>query len=149
MTLPGRRLFAQPLAPWERDGLKAALVRSGLPAADIGEPDRFFWRFEQDDIPVGFGGLEVHGDQALLRSLVTLPPLRHRGIGRALAEILETEAAARGARAIYVLTTSEQDFFANLGYAKCDRTRVPAAIRTTAQFASLCPATATVMMKRL
>ena len=31
-----RRLLALPLAAWERDGLKAALVKAGLPAEHVG-----------------------------------------------------------------------------------------------------------------
>jgi GNAT superfamily N-acetyltransferase len=93
------QLFALPLAPWERGGLTAALLRTGLPTDDVDAPDVLFWRFERNDMPVGFGGLEVHDDQALLRSLVTLPPVRHRGIGTAMVEVLETEAVARNIRA--------------------------------------------------
>jgi N-acetylglutamate synthase-like GNAT family acetyltransferase len=143
------QLFALPLAPWERDGLKAALKKSGLPASDIEAPDRLFWRFERNDMPVGFGGLEIHGEAALLRSLVTLPPLRSRGFGGAIAAALEVEAKARGCRAVYLLTTDEASFFAGLGYLPCSRRDVPAAIRATEQFTSLCPESATVMVKRL
>lgn len=60
--MPRRRLLATPLAAWERDGLKAALVKAGLPADDVGDARPLFWRFETaEDIPVGFGGLEIHG----------------------------------------------------------------------------------------
>ena len=145
----GAPLFAQPLAIWERDGLKATLARAGLPADDIQDDGPLFWRFERDDVPVGFAGLEVHGADALLRSLVTLPPLRQQGVGGAMVGKVETEARARGARAIYVLTGDSVAFFSKLGYAPCARERVPAAIAATAQFARLCPASATVMMKQV
>jgi N-acetylglutamate synthase-like GNAT family acetyltransferase len=144
------RLNAQPLAPWERDGLKAALTKAGLPTEDVAEPDRLFWRFETpEDVPVGFGGLEVHGKHALLRSVVTLPPLRKRGNGRAIIAALEAEAALRGCRDIFLLTRGSTDFFARLGYAPCDRRKVPQAIRDTTEFIALCPGSASVMVKRL
>jgi N-acetylglutamate synthase-like GNAT family acetyltransferase len=144
------RLKAQPLAVWERDGLKAALAGAGLPAADVAEPDRLFWRFETtDDVPVGFGGLEIHGKHALLRSVVTLPPLRKRGIGSAIIAALESEAELRGCRNVFLLTTGSTDFFGRLGYAPCARTKAPRAIRDTQEFAALCPASASVMVKRL
>ncbi len=148
MERRGAQLFAQPLATWERDGLKAALKKMGLPATDIEAPDRLFWRFEKNDVPVGFGGLEIHGDLALLRSVVTLPPLRKRGLGRAITAMLEVEARGRGCRAVYLLTIGEGRFFARLGYEPCNRDDVPAAIGATEQFTSLCPASATVMVKR-
>jgi amino-acid N-acetyltransferase len=145
----GPPLFAQPLATWERDGLKAALMRSGLPADDLDGAGPLFWRFERDDIPVGFAGIEVHGSDALLRSLVTLPPVRQQGIGGAMIEKMEIEARARGANAVYLLTFDWITFFAKRGYAPCGRERVPAAIASTAPFAGQSFAAATVMMKEV
>ena len=98
---------------------------------------------------MGFGGLEIHGSDALLRSLVILPPLRDIGMGRAIVAVLETEAAARQCRTVYLLTTTQADFFARLGYAPCGRAEVPEAIRASRQFAALCPADAAVMVKRM
>src|ERR1700754_312312 len=97
-------LFALPLATWERDGLKAALARAGLPGDDVETDGPLFWRFERGDVPVGFAGIEVHGTDAVLRSLITLPPVRQQGIGGAMIDKMEVEARARGASAIYLLT---------------------------------------------
>ena len=89
------RLLATPLAAWERDGLKAALAKTGLPADDVGDAELLFWRFESlNDVPVGFGGLEIHGRDALLRSVVILPRLREIGMGRAIVD----DARERGGR---------------------------------------------------
>jgi N-acetylglutamate synthase-like GNAT family acetyltransferase len=143
-----RRLIHTPLAVWEREGLEAALVRAGLPADDVGDPHLLTWRFETyEDVPVGFGGLEIHGDDALLRSVVTLPPLRQIGMGAAIVDALEAEARAHRCRTIYLLTTSEADFFGRLGYAPCARNDAPDAIRASRQFAVL--GTAAVMVKAL
>ena len=145
-----RRLIATPLAEWERDGVAAALVKAGLPADDIGDPFVMLWRFETyEDVPVGFGGLEIHGYDALLRSVVTLPPLRQVGMGAAIVAALEAEARARRCRAIYLLTVSEADFFARLGYKPCARGDVPEGLRASRQFAALCPPTATAMVKNV
>jgi len=145
-----RRLLAIPLAVWEREGLKTALIKAGLPADDVEDPQLLFWRFESyQDIPAGFGGLEIYGSDALLRSVVTLPPLRQIGIGSGIVDILETEARARQCRAIYLLTTSQADFFAGLGYAPCARSDVPEPVRQSRQFTTLCPSTANAMVKRV
>jgi amino-acid N-acetyltransferase len=144
------RLRSYPLHAGERGGLAAALARSGLPADDVEAPGRLFWRFElSDQIPVGFGGLELHGRDALLRSVVTLPQLRGRGIGRAIVEALEAEAATSGCRDLWLLTLSARPFFEELGYAECAREAAPEKIRATDEFSTLCPASATVMRKRL
>ena len=143
-------LNAIPLASWEREGVAAALRRAGLPADDVDAPGRLFWRFEGDDLtPVGFGGLEVHGDDALLRSVVTMPPLRRRGIARAIVAALEAEARIAGCGAIWLLTTSQAPLFDRLGYKACERADVPPSIRATQQFVALCPTSATVMTKPL
>ena len=145
-----RRLIATPLQAWERDGVGAALVKAGLPAADIGDPYVLLWRFETyEDVPVGFGGLEIYSYDALLRSVVTLPPVRQVGMGAAIVAALEAEAGARRCRAIYLLTASEADFFARLGYAPCARGDVPEAMRASRQFADPYPPAATVMVKKV
>jgi N-acetylglutamate synthase-like GNAT family acetyltransferase len=145
-----RRLIATPLQSWERDGVGAALAKAGLPADDLDDPFVLLWRFETyEDVPVGFGGLEIHGYDALLRSVVTLPPLRQVGMGAAIVAALEAEARARRCRAIYLLTMSEADFFTRLGYEPCTRGDVPEAMRASRQFAALCPPTATVMLKNV
>ena len=144
------RLLATPLAPWERDGLRAALTKTGLPADDVADPRLYFWRFETyEDVPVGFGGMGIHDSDAVLRSIVTLPPVRQLGMGGAIVAKLEDEARAHKCHAIYLVTTSEEEFFADHGYAPCKRGEVPAAVRASGEFAAL-PASASVMMvKRL
>ena len=145
-----RRLIATPLAVWEREGVKDALVKAALPAEDVDAPRILFWRFETtDSIPVGFGGLEIYGEDALMRSIVILPPLRSRGLGTAVIGQLETEAAVLKCRAVWLLTDGASEFFDRLGYAKCDRAVVPQAIRESREFAQLCPETAEVLVKRL
>jgi amino-acid N-acetyltransferase len=142
-------LLVMPLAAWERDGLKAALVRAGLPADDIGDPHLLFWRFETPaDVPAGFGGLEIHNGDALLRSIVTLPPVRRMGMGSAMVAALEIEARALNCRSIYLVTTSEADFFRRLGYTACSRNDVPEAIVQSPHFSRLCCASGTVMVKQ-
>jgi N-acetylglutamate synthase-like GNAT family acetyltransferase len=142
------RLMRTPLAIWEREGLKAALVKAGLPADDVGDPSVLFWRFETyEDVPVGFGGLELHGSDALLRSLVTLPPLRQIGIGGAIVSALEVEARAHQWHAIYLLTVSDRHFFSRLGYALCASADVPQGVLDSRQFAAL--RGADVMVKRI
>jgi N-acetylglutamate synthase-like GNAT family acetyltransferase len=144
------KLTAIPLASWERGGVIAALKRAGLPADDVEEPGRLFWRFEIGDmIPAGFGGLEIHRPHALLRSIVTMPPLRQRKLGRAIVAALEAEARMAGCETAWLLTTTTAEFFARLGYVECKQADVPDEIRATQQYAVLCPTSATVMMKPL
>jgi N-acetylglutamate synthase-like GNAT family acetyltransferase len=147
MTLP--RLRAVPLAPFERDGLRAALRKSGLPCDDVGEAGPLFWRFETEgDVPIGFGGLEIHGPDALLRSVVTLPPLRRSGFGRAIVAALEQEATLNGCDAIYLLTM-DTAYFARMGYTVLSRGAVPEAVRKSHQFSLQAPEGVEAMVKPL
>ena len=144
------KLTAQPLALWERDGLAAALSGAGLPADDLAQAGKLFWRFETvNAVPVGFGGLELHGPDAVLRSVVTLPPLRRRGVGTAIVTALETEALVRKASAIWLATTDCALFFGRLGYTACAPEEVPEPVRASAPFTGVNGAATTRMMKRL
>jgi amino-acid N-acetyltransferase len=138
-----------PLATFERDGLKAALRKAGLPCEDVEDSSALFWRFDtDDDIPAGFAGLELHGPDALLRSLVTLPPRRRAGVGRAIVAAIEQEARLRGCDAIYLLAPAPE-YFARAGYAALSRDAVPEAVRASSQFHSPICAAAAAMVKEL
>jgi arsenate reductase (glutaredoxin) len=134
----------------ERSALTLALAKAGLATEDVEEPGRLFWRFEtRDKTLVGFGGLEAYAPNALIRSVLILPPMRGRGLGRAIVEALEVEALVLKCRTAWLATTGAKDFFARLGYAPSTREDLPQAIRSSRQLSELCPDTATMMTKRL
>ncbi|MBL8838371.1 MAG: GNAT family N-acetyltransferase [Alphaproteobacteria bacterium] len=144
------RVQARALDEEDLPMLRAALAAAGLPTDDIDQPGREFYAvLDHRGRTIGYGGLERHGAAALLRSIVVPPRERGRGQGSVIVETLEGEAAKRGITALYVLTTDATPFFARIGYASIDRASVPAAIAATSQFTTLCPATATVMRKRI
>jgi predicted N-acetyltransferase YhbS len=58
-----------------------------------------------------------------LAGVFVAPAHRRRGIGRALAEHVLCEAAARGYSTVYLFTPSAQDFFARLGWSIVEHTR--------------------------
>jgi N-acetylglutamate synthase-like GNAT family acetyltransferase len=146
---PATQLVAFPLAEWERGGLVATLHRAGLSTKDIGAVHAHYWRFiRQDDMPVGFGGLENHGGDALMRSVVTLPPVRGKGYARTIVAALESEAALFKCDTIWLLTENASGLFAKLGYKVVPREEMPESIRDSLQY-SLSPASATAMTKRI
>jgi len=61
----------------------------------------------------------------------------------------ERHAREHGAREIYLLTTTAERFFARAGYESVPRNDAPSAIRETSEFATICPASAALMRKRL
>lgn len=110
---------------------------------DSGDPDG-----DSGD-PVCVGGLEGYGSVGLLRSVAVEESARGDGVGTALCEALADEARDEGIESLYLLTMTASAFFGSLGYVEIERTEVPRAIRETAQFADLCPVSATCMRKTL
>ena len=123
---------------------------AGLPVEDLNELDlaHFLGGGEPDRLR-GVVGLELCGDAALLRSLAVEPEARGAGLGRALVAAAEVHARSRGVRSLYLLTTTAAGFFERLGYRPLDRNQAPNGIRRTREFAGLCPASATFMVKQL
>jgi amino-acid N-acetyltransferase len=144
--------IAQPLsiATLERlDSLMELLRTEGLPHADLLEPGREFWQLQQGGSVVGYVGLEGVTAGRLLRSLVVSPVHRKGGIGTEALSMLENILLSRSVRALHVLTTTAAPFFQRHGFASFDRAMAPQAIQETLEFRSLCPSTATYLVKRL
>lgn len=139
-------LEVEPIAG-ESPDLRAALAEAGLPVDDLSEAGRRFYRFADHGIVAGYGGLELLGAVALIRSVVVLPQARARGVGRQVANALLQRAAAEGASSAYLLTTTAAPFFESLGFARVDRASAPTAILATREAASLCPSTATLLVR--
>ncbi len=129
--------------------VEALLARNDLPAADVREgPGAFYVATDGDEV-VGVGGLERYGNAGLLRSVVVPETVRGTGFGAAVCEGLETRAGEAGVTALYLLTTTAAAFFAARGYERIDRAAAPERIRSTTQFAEVCPETAVCLRKRL
>jgi len=143
--MPG--LVLQPAEPRDLAAIRALLVEVDLPAGDIGAANQCFVLAREGGALVGCVGLEVHGSAALLRSLAVVPSRQGTGVGRALYRRALDEARARGVTALYLLTTTAERYFAREGFQTIGRDRVPAEVRTSAEFGSLCPATAACMWK--
>jgi amino-acid N-acetyltransferase len=86
---------------------------------------------------------------ALLRSVAVDPAERGSGLGRLLNERAIGEADARELAAVYLLTTTAEEYFTRFGFAVVAREQVPDSLRASVEFQSACPATATVMRKVL
>jgi arsenate reductase len=131
-------------------GLRAALAAAGLPTDDLALPDRSLFAYRTTGgTLVGYGGLELLGRDVLVRSLVTLPPWRGRGAGRAILAILLRRAFDLGARRAWLLTTDAAGFFTKAGFRPADRAMAPAPVRATRQFLDLCPASATLLERAI
>ncbi|SMH46570.1 arsenic resistance N-acetyltransferase ArsN2 [Azospirillum agricola] len=131
-----------PLADAERPALARLLAANGLPTDDLDEPGRRFWRVADDQGTLGYGGLELHGADTLLRSVVVPAERRGAGGGRAVVSALRAEAGTLGVERLWLLTIGAAGFFERLGFQRVERASAPPAIQSSAQFAGLCPGSA-------
>jgi L-amino acid N-acyltransferase YncA/N-acetylglutamate synthase-like GNAT family acetyltransferase len=125
--------------------IEGLLVAGALPLAGASQHLDDFLVAVADDVIVGTGGLEFHGDVALLRSLAIAAGHRHRGLGRSLVDRLRSNARLRGAASLYLLTTTAADYFTRLGFAPVARAQAPEALESSAEFRGACPASAALM----
>lgn len=139
-------IFARPPAL----EVRRLLGEAQLPRADltVGDLEHFFGCGTQD-VPRGVVGVELHGDEALLRSLAVQADARGQGCAKALVARAERHARNKGARRVYLLTTGAADFFVRLGYKRVGRTGAPQAIRATSEFSALCPVNSVLMVKEV
>jgi amino-acid N-acetyltransferase len=127
--------------------IERLLTASELPLAGVAESLSGVVVAESSGAIVGTAALEVCCDNALLRSVAVAPEWRSRGLGRALVTRVIADAEARGLHALYLLTTTAEHYFPSFGFEPIGRERVPAEIRGTEEFQSVCPASAVVMCR--
>lgn len=121
-----------------------------LPYEDIRiEYLKHFFVARKENHIIGIVGLEIFNQLALLRSLAVHNNFRGLGLGSKLVNHLEMYAVCRNVKEIYLLTTTAESFFINLGYSTIDRDMAPEVIKSTLEFQSLCPTSAIPMVKNI
>jgi N-acetylglutamate synthase-like GNAT family acetyltransferase len=130
--------------------VEALLVASHLPLDRVRDALGCFVVAHAEGQLVGVAGIEecgVRAEHALLRSVAVDPAWRSRGLGRALVARAIALAESRGAKALYLLTTTAESYFPSFGFERTSRDAVPGDVRATAEFQGACPASATVMVR--
>jgi amino-acid N-acetyltransferase len=130
---------------------KRLIEQAGLPIDDL---DDAAWRYfivaeTTRGLLEGVIGLEPIGDIAMLRSLAVNASHRRSGLGSALVARAEARARSLRLRDIYLLTTTAEAFFAKRGYRRIERESAPPSTHSHAQFKTLCPESAALMVKSL
>jgi amino-acid N-acetyltransferase len=127
--------------------IRDLLERNELPTSDLSTARPEFVVATRGDQVIGIGAIEPFGKTALLRSVAVETRWRGSGIGRLIVAELERRAGAAGITELILLTLTARDFFERLGYGVKDRAQVPPDVLESAEFRSLCPATALCMAK--
>ncbi len=98
---------------------------------------------------VGSAALEVYPDGALMRSVAVAPDLQGHGLGRQLTDAVLKTARDLGVPAVYLLTTTAEQYFPKFGFERIERHQVPASVQTSVEFTFACCSSATIMRKSL
>ena len=98
---------------------------------------------------VGAAAVELYADGALLRSVVVDPAYQGQGLGGRLTESALQLADRHGVNAVFLLTTTAENFFPRFGFGPVPRSVVPWSVQASVEFQSACPASALVMRKML
>lgn len=139
------------ISPINQNNFSAAvdlLKKNDLPTDDLTDTTHIFALLDGDQV-LGTIGLEHEGSEALLRSLSVSEEKRKSGLGIELVSFIERYAKENGVKNIFLLTTTAAGFFSKLGYEVIDRNSVSDFVRKTSEYCSVCPASATVMKKKV
>jgi len=94
---------------------------------------------------VGLCGVEVCGDDGLLRSVAVDPDYRGEGIGVLLVAGAQDLARRLNLDSLYLLTTPAAAFFRRHGSEDVAREKAPPAVRETWEFRFGCPSSSALM----
>ncbi len=141
-----------PIEPASNSDLASvlALVQScGLPIDGLEQHLGTALVARDHDAIVACAALELYGDSALLRSVAVALHMRGRGLGQRVVRAALDLARQRGVRSVYLLTETAAEFFPRLGFHATDRASIPATVKTSVEFTSLCPVSALAMIAAL
>lgn len=125
--------------------IEVMLAKAKLPIVGVRRHIAHFRLAKQEDKVVAVGGLELYGEQALLRSIVVDPEQRNKAYGKQIVRDLCHSAQQAGIHDLYLKTVSASPFFKELGFQELPYDQVPASLKKSSQFRGSCPASATVM----
>ncbi|MCI0615080.1 arsenic resistance N-acetyltransferase ArsN2 [bacterium] len=135
--------------PEDFEEIRDLLKSANLPFEDVENGIGHFLLARSEERLIGCVGLQICGDDALLRSLAVTEKERNRGLGKVLVQEILEYASRLNLQNIYLLTTTAEKFFRKHGFVNANRTKAPDAICMTSEFSSLCPSTAVFMNKEL
>ena len=133
-TRVGGGVIITPAMPGDVSAILDLVGAVHLPPEGIAEAMEYFWVAGAGEHIVGTVGLEVYDDMALLRSLAVAPARQRTGLGRALIDTALSYLTTRQFRAVYLLTTTAETFFARHDFCLVARDAVPANVQQSGEF---------------
>lgn len=134
--------------PADAGAILSLLAASGLPELGVTAHLETALVTREASRVVGSAVLEMYDDGALLRSVAVDATRRGTGVGTHLVRAALVLAEERPTPAVYLLTTTAEGFFTQLGFERITRADVPAGVRQSVEFGECCCTTAVVMRRR-
>jgi amino-acid N-acetyltransferase len=139
----------EPARPEDAGAIVELLERSHLPTDDFVSHLASALVARRGARIVGSAAIELYADGGLLRSVAVDEDSRGTGLGGRLTAAAIDEASRRALPALYLLTTTADTFFPRFGFERITRDDVPGSVQASVEFREACPASATVMRRRL
>jgi amino-acid N-acetyltransferase len=98
---------------------------------------------------IGTVGLEIYEKKALLRSLAVATAQQGNGYGQKLCHSIIDRARKLNITELYLLTENAEGFFASHGFKIISREMVDRNVKSSVEFQSVCPESATCMILRI
>jgi amino-acid N-acetyltransferase len=133
----------------ELQAISNLLDRSALPTEGLAEHLSNSLVARDGERVLGSAALEIYGREALLRSVAVDEILRGQGWGVRLTQAALDRAAQLGIQTVYLLTETAGDFFPSFGFTPIARSEVPANVRQSVEFTTLCSESALAMVKQI
>jgi len=127
--------------------IEALLRASDLPVAGVADHLPNFTVAVDAGTLIGCGGIEYHGNFALIRSIAVAERARGGTLGKAIVAHLLADCRSRAIEAVALRTTTAEGYFARQGFVRIALSDVPGPLLSSGQFAGVCPASASVMLK--
>ncbi len=122
------------------------LEECGLPVEGVREHFGRFLVARAGERRIGCVGMEVYGEDVLLRSLAVVRRDRSAGVGAALLARAVEEARSAGGRTAWGLTTfGKKGLFDRFGFRVVPRPGAPPRLARSSQFRGLCPDSAVLI----
>ena len=129
MSLEVRRAAANDL-----DAVLSLLAHSGLPQDGLADHLETTLVATDNGRIVRTAALEIYPDGALLRSVAVDPSLRGSGVGHRLTDAATDLANEFHVPALFLLTTTAEDFFPRFGFSRIRRDEVPPGVQQSIEF---------------
>ena len=114
------------------------IASADLPTQDLDFEKQILLAYYDNDTLMATGGLEVFGNDAILRSLTVKVGSRNKSLGSTIVDDLLAKAKDNEVATIYLLTENANGFFKKKGFTEVNRKDAPATVKASQEFSVIC-----------